>query len=180
MFAGGDQGWLETKFQRGTGCGSVSLLNQLYYFALRREGRTGEEVPKEDFLRAYYARFGGFGKPLSLVPTAGRYASLGVRLLGELGFAAEAVNVCSWTTNGAEALQLLSEALRSDTPAAIQNWRARGNVRSWHWVTVTGAVGPEDTAQAELRVSTWGQLRTYRFSDVWAGKASLVIFRLRG
>ncbi len=159
----------------------MSILNQLYYFALRREGRTGGEVLKEDFLRAYYARFGGFGKPLSLIPTARRYASLGVRLLGELGFAAEAVNVCSWTASGAEAFRLLTEALRSDTPAAIQNWRApKGTgVRSWHWVTVTGAVGPEDPSQAELRVSTWGQLRTYRFADVWRGKASLVIFRLR-
>ena len=181
-YKGGDQEWLETEFQNETACGSISVINVVYYYYLRFGcGDTNETVSQQDYIDMYYRYFGRIigSFPMIIFPYGYTYAADSI--FYDMGLELQATKRAS-DTPIPTALSLIAWALMTDNPVALQNWRNSAKRRlSWHWVTLTSVdIDVFDLGNSIINYSTWGDVESSTFADAWSSSASIVFYSKPG
>jgi RHS repeat-associated protein len=179
-YAGGNQAWL-TAFQNQTGCGSVSVINMVFYYYHKLVcGNTNTTISQDDFIKKYSEYFGNlFTKNISMIAFSSKYMSLVLgNVYRETGVMLTPTQTNATSTDSKTAIGMIAKALMGDNPVALQNLsNSSAEVTSWHWVTITALdISPFDIENSKVTFSTWGKINSYTFSNVWQPGAYITFF----
>ena len=182
---GGNQSWLNTAYERYTGCGAISATNIVFYYYTRLKCNSNPSVPVEqdDFLDMFYRHFSGHDSgDNTMIITATGYESVLERIYeDEIGYKPNIAGTSTLTTTASKALGMVISSLMLDNPVALQNWFTPKDspVTSMHWVTITSAdIKPFDFVNSSVGYATWAVVVNskdgYIWSQAWVNKASIV------
>lgn len=158
LFFGCDQDWFKSFWQRKAGCGSCTGANILHYFSGRqRLSLPHDVVDKESFVRLmeYSWQFltpGVMGLNSPFLMQKGLD-----EMMKQLGYPGKSLVMevpddpaSRPSLKAAEAF--IRAGLQSDSPVAFLNLHNGGQeqLESWHWVTVVGIRGDENSAQLDI------------------------------
>jgi hypothetical protein len=170
VFYGCDQEWYADYWQRQAGCGPCTAATILYYLSRTRAEfqrlYTAESHDREDFTRFmdeiwHYVTPGHMGVNEASILTDGvrSYASThGIRLAPVI------LKIPGIQTSARPSFQdmasFIRKGLESDCPVAFLNLSngKLSNLDSWHWVTITSLMGPDDGDFLAV-ISDSGQLK---------------------
>ena len=159
-YFGGDQEWYAEEWQRMAGCGPTCAANVTSYLAFTRPGLralyAGEDMRMRSFtahMQALYAHVTpgsmGLNRPEMFAQGVAAFAeSRGLRLIPHL-FEAHGYQQKN-RASVEEMAAFVRQGLERDCPVAFLNL-TKGrvkNIQGWHWITVIGAEGGDNSLTA--------------------------------
>ena len=182
-YKGGNQAWLTTNFQKNTGCGSISVINVMFYYYNKLIcNNTSKIITQDEFVNKYLEYYGAVPtKKSSLIVTPEQYARDAKEIIAKetgINFT-ETIKRAYDMPDSKTALGIIAGALMDDNPVALQNLlNDSGSVYTWHFVTITALdISVFDVENSKLTCSSWGRLDprvNYTISDAWRPGASIV------